>query len=190
MIVAPAAVSATAKRFYILWGLLPLSTFTVWLVALLVVAVSAVEFSNVWVVMALCWIAASWPLSLIRYRRRNRPKLTIPYSSASLSPHQRQASFIVFPVIAAALTILGWYNLKHPIHFTTDMQAHWPPGKEARVPLIKHENSIYVKVWLNDKEELCQVDTGAAAVEWPRGLHVGGRLTSLHGQSLTRWEAR
>ena len=86
MIVAPAAVSATAKRFYILWGLLPLFTFTVWLVALLVVAVSAVEFSNVWVVMALCWIAASWPLSLIWYRRRNRPKLTIPYSSASLSP--------------------------------------------------------------------------------------------------------
>ena len=184
MIVAPAAVSATAKRFYILWGLLPLFTFTVWLVALLVVAVSAVEFSNVWVVMALCWIAASWPLSLIWYRRRNRPKLTIPYSSASLSSHQRQASFIVFPIIAAALTILGWYNLKHPIHFTTDMQAHWPPGKEARVPLIKHENSIYVKIWLNDKEELCQVDTGAAAVEWPRGLHVGGRLTSLHGQSV------
>lgn len=62
------------------------------------------------------------------------------------------------------------------------MQAHWSSGKEARVPLIKHGTRLYVKAWLNDQEELCQIDTGASSVEWPRELHVKGRLTRWHGQ--------
>ena len=145
MIVAPTAVSVAARRSYALWGVLPLSLFTVWLVASLVVAASAASFANVWVATALCWVVTSCPIALVRYRRQQPPRpANLTPSPVSLSQRQRHVTLTASLATATVLVILGWYNLKHPIHFSANMQARWLSGKETRVPLIERGNNIYV----------------------------------------------
>lgn len=63
------------------------------------------------------------------------------------------------------------------------MQPHWLSGKEAIVPLVKQGTGLYVKAWLNNQEVLCRVDTGAESVDWSRGLHIEGKVSSLRGHA-------
>jgi len=187
-LVSPTVLTCAAKRSYALWGLLPLVLLILWVVAGHTAShtVSSV-FDPFWAlpsVTLLCWGIASYPVSLFRFLRQHRQR-PIAYAPRLISKKPLSWRVRIFsPLVPLfALVILGWYNLKHPIHFTAEMQANWPLGKEARVPLIKRGHGLYVKVWLNDKEELCQLDTGATNVDWPRGLHVEGELTSWSGQS-------
>ena len=134
----------------------------------------------------LCWVVASYPVSLFRFLREHRRQT----AASTLSPTSKRSPLAVgilsrpaHPAPHACSPRL--VNLKHPVHFSGDMQAHWASGKEARVPLIKRGSRLYVKAWFNGQEELCQIDTGAASVEWPRDLHFKGHLTSWHRQGVT-----
>jgi hypothetical protein len=179
-LIFPAILSCIAERFYALWGLVPICLLMLWIVAGSMAAhtVSSV-FDPLWalpLVALLGWVIASVPISLFRFFRKRHRVLAVstpfPTPKRLLS---RWVGLLASITMILALLILGWYNLKHPIHFSVDMQVHWSSGKEARVPLIKHGTGLYVKAWLNDQEELCQIDTGASSVEWPRELHVKGR---------------
>ena len=185
MLVAPALVSATAKRSYARWGLLPLSLFFLWLVLGLASADSSIGVHNVLGTVLLCWVVASCTVSLIRIHRQRRPELRQPLPMA-LSSRRQSAVFAACLVLVIALVLLGWYNIKHPPpvqNLLSNIKAHWALGKEVRVPLIISDSKIYVKVRLGCREELCLLDTGLNTIEWSRGLHIKGRATGQYSQS-------
>ncbi len=187
-LIFPAVLPCLAKRFYALWGLLPIVLLLLWIVAGSMIADTVPSmFDPVWalpLVAFLCWVVACYPVSLFRFLREHRRQtaaLTLSPTPKRSSPQWAYSLALLIPLLA--VVILGWYNLKHPPHFSVNVHAHWASGKEARVPLIKHGSKLFVKAWLNGQEELCRIDTGASSVGWPRELHIQGRLTSQRGQS-------
>ena len=188
VLVLPAVLTCIARRFYAWWGLLPVSLFLLWIAAGNIVShtLSSVfdPFWGIPVVALLFWIVSSLPLSLFRFlRQRHRKTVTAFLNPAPQRPFPRWLSITALSVPLLAIVILGWYNIKHPLHFSVDLKTHWSTGKEASVPLIEIGHELYVKARLNDKEELCLLDTGADSVEWSRDLHIEGRLTSRRNQS-------
>ena len=185
LLVVPALVSATAKRSHARWGLLPLSLFSLWLVLGLANADSTIGIHNVLGTVILCWAVTSYTASLIRIYRQRRPELRQP-SPMTLFPHRRSAVFAACLILTIALTLLGWYNVKHPPpvqNLLSNVKTHWALGKEAHVPLIISDSKIYVKVRLGGREEVCLLDTGLNTIEWSRGLHIKGRTIGQYSQS-------
>lgn len=189
--VFPAILSSIAKRLYALWGLLPIFLLVLWLVAGCISAHRLLSLLDPpWALpisIAVCWAIASFPISLFRFLRRRYKQNATSVSNAvstkpALGPMWRQICFLVPLILILLAGILGWHNLSHPKHFSVVMQSHWLSGKEAIVPLVEHGNGLYVKAWLNNQEVLCKVDTGSESVEWSRGLHVEGKVTTSQGQ--------
>lgn len=186
-LIFPAVLTLTAKRCYFFWGLLPIFCFTVWFAA--GIMVSDRTASALIVVLAslafalLCWIVACLSPALLRlWYRRCR---LVSHQAASLvtNPRKKRLGVLAALLPAIALTILGWYNLKHPPHSRMNVQIHWEPGNEARVPLIIKHGGIFVTAILDDGPQLCQIDTGSDAVMWSRDLHLAGRLMGEQDQA-------
>jgi len=187
-LISPAVMTHIAKRFYALWGLLPLFLLTLWVVVGHIAphTVSS-AFDHIWVlplVVLLCWGIASFPIALFRFfrqRHRGPAASTLDPAPRRLLPWWGRIIGSLTPVIPLAM--IGWYNLKHPPHFQFDIKMSGLSDGPVRVPLVKKNNGLYVKAWLNDTEEVCQLDTGDNGVDWPRDLHVEGKSTSRQGQS-------
>ena len=186
MVVGPAIVSGAAGRSYLFAGLLPLFLFFVWdLVAVLAARFPInLSFGVIIITLIICWGISLFPTYMVRRYRWRRREIGLPIAVPAPRP-LLQRQFVAASLITSstALLLLGWYNLKHPLPLTVDMQAKLLSGAEARVPLIEHENRLYVKTWLDDKQVLCRVDTGMNTVEWPRRLHLRGNPTKEYGQS-------
>ena len=188
----PAVLTSLAKRYYALWGLVPIFLLMLWLLA---GCASAHRLSFLlnppWVLpvsMTMCWAIASFPISVFRFLRRRYKRTAVSaFDPIAVKPPSilmwRQVCFFVPLALLLSVGILGWYNFDHPKHFEFTMQSRWLSGKEATVPLVKQGNGLYVNAWLNNQEVLCRVDTGAESVEWSRGLHVEGKMTSSQGQA-------
>ena len=186
-LVFPAVLTLTAKHSYFFWGLLPISCFTIWFAFGITVS-NGTGFS-LRVIFAslasalLCWLIACLPIALLRlWYRRRRPvsHRTVPLAT---SPRKTRLGIFAALIPAIALTILGWYNFKHPPHSRLNVQIHWGPGNEARVPLIIKHGGIFVTATLDDGPQLCEIDTGSDAVMWSRDLHLTGSLIGEQGQS-------
>lgn len=184
--VFPALLTCLARRFYALWGLLPLFLVLLWVVAGKAVnhTLSSL-FDPPWVlplVIFLCWAISCGPISLFRVVRQkyfSRP-VAAPVFGPPLRRRRLLPAFLLLPLLA--LAGLGTYNWKHPKIGEVSVNVHFPAG-EAHVPLVVKHGGVFVMASLNGTQTLCKIDTGSDTVQWHRDLHCAGVLTGERGQT-------
>ena len=158
-LIFPAFLTCVAKQFYALWSLLPIFLLFLWLtVGNSVSHTLSSFFDPIWdipIAVLLCWVISSLPLSLFRFlRQRHRRTVAVAPNPVPRRQVSRWYGFAAFLMPLLGLATLGWYNLTHPLHFDVELKAQWSSGKEVRIPLMKESHRLFVKVWLNDIEEL------------------------------------
>jgi len=186
-LIFPAVLTCVAKRLYVLWGLLPIFLLILWVIAGHIVAQTVPSlFDPAWALplaALLCWIVASFPVSLFRFFRQNRRPDNLVLATETRRRCLRWLPMPFLTVIALAFTALGGYNLSHPQGAHAAIAVHFLSGNVVRVPIVEKNGGIFVMASLNGQQQLCKIDTGFDNVEWARGLHIIGRLTDERGQS-------
>ena len=185
-LVFPAILTRLARRFYALWGLLPLFLWTLWIIAGRAVSHTLPAgfelFLSSLLVILLCWTISCAPISLFRVARKkysSRPSVA-PVFGPPRRPRRLLPALLLLPSLA--LAGLGAYNWKHPKTGQFTVTARFASG-EAHVPLVVKHGGVFVVASLNGTQTLCKIDTGSDTVQWHRNLHCAGVLTGERGQT-------
>ncbi len=185
--VFPAILTCLARRFYALWGLLPICLLVLWIVTGKALNHTLPNlFNPFWplpLVIFLCWAISCGSISLFRFVRQkyfSRPAVAPMFGP----PRRRRRLLPALLLVFLALVGLGTYNRKYPLTKEFVFSATCPLDHPIRVPLLKQGAKLLVKVNNHtDDEALFQLDTGSTSVSWPRNLCLTGKPLGTYSEN-------